>query len=58
MKASRLMSDETRAVYADAYDAGFAAHFETAGLYGLPSEDNDVTREDWLKEFAKIQAGD
>lgn len=58
MKASEVMTPATRAIYADAYTQGFAAHFKTAGLYGLPSDDNEVTRDDWLKEFAKIQSGD
>jgi hypothetical protein len=52
------MSDEIRALYADAYDSGFESHFATAPLFGLPSEGNEVTREDWLKGFAEIQAGD
>ncbi|CAA9321936.1 MAG: hypothetical protein AVDCRST_MAG36-571 [uncultured Nocardioidaceae bacterium] len=57
-EAADLLDDVTRDLYATAYDESFAAHFEAAGLYGLPDDDNEVNREMWLKEFAKIQSGD
>jgi spermidine/putrescine-binding protein len=58
MDAAKMLNAGTRDIYATAYDDGFAAQFESAGLYGLPDNDNEVNREMWLKEFAKIQSGD
>lgn len=56
--AERLVPSGTRAIYPDAYSKGIAAHMAVAPPYGSPSEDNPVTKEDWINEFAKIQAGE
>ena len=56
--AEKLVSADTKAIYPDAYSKGIAAHMAVAPPYGSPSADNPVTKEDWLNEFAKIQAGE
>jgi spermidine/putrescine transport system substrate-binding protein len=53
------MSKTVKAIYPDAYD-DVAAHFEDLPLYPNPpieSTDGVVTRDEWLKEWTEIQAG-
>jgi spermidine/putrescine transport system substrate-binding protein len=57
-EAEKLVPEATRAIYPDAYSKGVAAHMSEAPPYGAPSEDNPVTKKDWISEFAKIQSGD
>lgn len=55
-----MLSKAVRSVYPGAYD-DLAGHFEETPLYPFPpledQGDGIVTHPEWLKEFAKIQAG-
>ncbi|MGH3729128.1 MAG: ABC transporter substrate-binding protein [Micromonosporaceae bacterium] len=56
--AAELVPKATQAIYPDVYTDGVAAHMSKAPPYGAPSEDNPVTKKDWISEFARIQSGD
>ncbi|MGH3740776.1 MAG: ABC transporter substrate-binding protein [Micromonosporaceae bacterium] len=57
-EAEDLVPKATQGIYPDAYGKGIAAHMSKAPPYGSPSEDNPVTKKDWVSEFARIKSGD